>query len=292
MRMLVLRLAAVIGLLLGIGGCMDAVTLPAGGDQRATDAAAVAPLQDGQLSYVCCDPVVIIVPRCDPYMELDWCKDDGGECISSQPGTENPDGDDLGLAGCGEFGGGGSGGSTLPGGGGTTPRPKPCPDYGCPPPDGTCDPAIHPTCEKPLTSTDSATINNALAAMLRTTFSDTTAARACAELAGLFRNAFAGGYVFRGDFDSNATNDPQGEHYGAYNPTTRHIHYDPWGLDAANRGDPAAILEVAITALHEGAHWGGYRHPAGPTFDATGRDFYTEYPFNHLNQGPNSCIPR
>jgi hypothetical protein len=142
-----------------------------------------------------------------------------------------------------------------------------------------------------LTSADSATINNALASQLRTTFSDTTAARVCGEIAGLFRSALAGGFVFRGGYDSNTT-DPEGLHYGAYDPNTRHIHYDPAGLDAANGGNPTALLEVAITALHEGAHWGGFTHPAGPTFDSAGRDSYTDYPFNHLNPGPNSCIPR
>lgn len=77
-----------------------------------------------------------------------------------------------------------------------------------------------------------------------------------------------------------------------YDPTTRHIHFDPLGLDAANAGNDRAIMEVAITGLHEGAHRAGYRHPTPPTFDSQGRDYYIDYPFNHLNPGPNSCIPR
>ncbi len=98
--------------------------------------------------------------------------------------------------------------------------------------------------------------------------------------------------MFRGAFDSDATNDPYGSHYGMYN--NGNIHYDPAGLDAANAGNTDAIREVALTALHEAAHRMGYNHPAGtgPTFDVLGRDYYTAAPFNRLNPGPNSCVAR
>jgi hypothetical protein len=291
MRKFVLRLFVLAGLVVALGACGDSPTRANQPHDLATGA--MPPLNDvtaqGCASYqdgVCTLDPVTPAPsepiECDPYASLDWCGDDG-DCLSSGSGTDGPD--YQGTAACGE--------PREPDGSKPPPSstPKPCPDYGCPPP---CDPTVDPACEKPLTSADSATIKNALASMLRpaSQFSDTTAARVCGEIAGLFRNALAGGFVFRGGYDSNGTTDRQPEHYGAFDPATRHIHYDPAGLDAANGGNATAIREVAITALHEGAHWGGFTHPAGATFDASGRDYYTDPPFNHLNPGPNSCIPR
>lgn len=70
------------------------------------------------------------------------------------------------------------------------------------------------------------------------------------------------------------------------------IHFDPAQLNLANSGNVEAIREIAITALHEGAHRAGHSHPTNPTFDAQGRDDYTDTPFNRLNPGPNSCVAR
>jgi hypothetical protein len=104
-----------------------------------------------------------------------------------------------------------------------------------------------------------------------------------------FNTALASGKVFRGNTESAGTEqDP--EHYGAY--YAGRIHFDPDGLAAANAGNQAAQLEIAITALHEGAHTQNKSHPAGPTWDAQGRDSYVDPPFDRLNPGPNSCIPR
>lgn len=235
--------------------------------------------------------------ECDPY-HYD-CGDD--DCVSSNTSTD-PDattvqgctgdgGDTGGTIGDGNDGYGGNGGPGGDSGGSSDPG---CPDYGCPPPDdGECDPVIHPDCERPLTDADTATIHGSLRTQIRpqSQFSDTTAARVCGQMAGWFRQAMADGAVFRGSFDSDTTNDV-GAHYGAYNPVTRHIHFDPAGLNAANGGNPDAILEIAITALHEGAHRAGFDNPNPPTLDSEGRDYYTDFPFNHLNPGPNSCIPR
>lgn len=142
----------------------------------------------------------------------------------------------------------------------------------------------------PLTHTDSATIRNALATMLRpaAAFTDSVARRDCEQMTSWFNAAFAAGDVFRGAYDSNSLTDPA--HYGMYN--NGNIHFDPAGLDAANAGDVEAIREIAITALHEAAHRLGYAHLTPPTFDAQGRDYYVDHPFNRLNPGPNSCVPR
>jgi hypothetical protein len=134
MRKLVLRFAAVFGLVLTVAGCGDAVTLP-GGSGPAPDVTTVAPSASESTSGTCCDEVIVIVPRCDPYMELDWCKDEGGECMSSQSETGGEE--YQGTMTCpGEGGGGGY--KPPPGS-----EPKPCPDYGCPPaepePADTCN---------------------------------------------------------------------------------------------------------------------------------------------------------
>jgi hypothetical protein len=276
MRKFVLRFSIFIfaGAVLPLGGCTDSPTEP--DQQGAPDLA--APLLDEQTQgcvsggYWCVLPPISSDPGdgvCDPTVTE--CDDGGGDCLSDAPGTSDPD---MGyISSCG-------GGGTGPGGDGDDGR--------------DCDPYIHPDCEKPLTATDTATIWAALRNNLRpqAQFTDTTAARACAQMETWFRNAVTGGDVFRGGFDSDSTNDPNGEHYGAYDPTTSNIHFDPWGLDGAAAGNAADLLDVAITALHEGAHWGGKLHPTAPTFDSLGRDYYTDEPFKFLNPGPNSCIPR
>jgi hypothetical protein len=229
----------------------------------------VAPIWDGP-------------PECDPYLTLGGCDDN---CEMSVPGVDDPE--YTGLAGCNDTGTGpGTGDPFDPGGGG--PPPPPADD-----PDSPCDPAIHPDCEKPLTAQDSTTINDVLANLLRPAaqFTDSIARAECAQMRSAFERAFAQGKVFRGAFDSDTTNDPYGSHWGMYSASGG-IHFDPILLNGANGGDAEARRELAITALHEAAHWSGYRHPTAPTFDAQGRDYYTDPPFNRLNPGPNSCVAR
>lgn len=54
--------------------------------------------------------------ECDPYQSIDWCEDPGdpgdGECMTSQPGMEQPD-DFTGVQGC-KLGGSGSEGEQPP----------------------------------------------------------------------------------------------------------------------------------------------------------------------------------
>lgn len=126
------RFAAVLGLLLSVAGCTgDAVTLPS----DPPDLEGVVASQQ-TTAGLCCDPVIVIVPHCDPYLQLDFsCEEEGCNCMSSAGGANT-------VMSCGGGGGGSGGASPLPDGGSTQPKPKaPCPDYGCtPPPPSTCDP--------------------------------------------------------------------------------------------------------------------------------------------------------
>ncbi|HEX6913293.1 MAG TPA: hypothetical protein VF142_23005 [Longimicrobium sp.] len=143
-----------------------------------------------------------------------------------------------------------------------------------------------------MTPEDVATIDNALKTMMRpaTEFTDSVARRECAAMEQRFRDAVTEGDVFRGGFDSNSSNDPGGAHSG-YTSSEGQIHFDPGVLDAANAGDAGAIQAIAITALHEVGHRIGFQH-GDPTWDALGRDYYTERPFSRMNPGENSCVER
>jgi hypothetical protein len=190
--------------------------------------------------------------------------------------------------GCGGGDGGGGGGGTGDGG----PAPSDCTvATGCDP-ESYCDPTRDPDCEKELTDADTAAITRALRDMVlpQNEFTDSAVARRCGEMVQSFNTALTRGEVFRGKYDSDPTVDSVPRHHGAY--IGGHIHFDPGWLDRAARGEAAALREIAITAFHEGAHWAGSKHPAGATVDAQGRDYYTDPPFNLLNPGPNSCIPR
>lgn len=292
MRTGLFRLAAFL-LPLFLSACGDLPTSTRG----APDVSGAGPMLSGECYLQ--DGIYRCPPQSPDWGDCDEYHYDcgGDDCIASTiPGAPG----DATVQGCtgggsgGTIGGGGDGGGTGGGGGGGGSTGPGCPDFGCPPPDDEhCDPVVDANCEQPLTATDTATINGALRTQPRpqSQFTDTTAARVCGEMAGWFREAQAAGAVFRGSFDSDTTH-AIGPHYGAYDPSTRHIHYDPWALNAANSGDATAIREAAITAFHEAAHRAGYNHPTAPTFDAQGRDFYTDFPFSHLNPGPNSCIPR
>jgi hypothetical protein len=289
MYVIPLRAALLLGLLTLVA-CGDAATLPEMEQAAATLNTAEAP-DDASQSPSCCDPVIVVVDapeeECDPYTQLDFsCDGDGGgQCMTS---VGSGGGEYQTASGCDNGDGGGA-----------EPPPDGCSDSFCSdggggiPGDGdsTCDPAIHPECEKPLTAEDQNTIGNALATMLRPAaqFTDSIARRECAEMEAAFRQALSEGAVFRGAFDSDDTNDQYGSHWGMY--SGGRIHFDPASLDAANSGDAAALREVAITALHEAGHWSGFSH-GDPAFDGQGRDYYTATPFDRLNPGENSCVSR
>lgn len=130
MRNLVLRLAAIAGVVLALGACADSPTQP--GEQRAPDLA--APVQDEQVAPQGCvlDGLCVLPPIsggwCEPWMELDWSCDDGGDCMTSVGDPTVPEWAST-VQGCPGTGGGGGGG------GGTPPPP------GCAPPPG----AMYPT---------------------------------------------------------------------------------------------------------------------------------------------------
>lgn len=272
---------------LALAACGDLPT-----NSSAPDVAGAGPLQTGGCTWladgsVSCPPIQPIWDDCDPY-HFDCGEDD---CITSTGGAESATIQSCGGGGGGTGAGSGDDESGGGSGGGTgTPGSPLCPDYGCTPP---CDPAIHPNCEKPLTTSDTATINLVLREFLRpaTAFTDSTARKDCVQMETWFRDALAAGAVFRGAFDSDATNDPYGSHYGMATPGGN-IHFDPLALEAANAGSADARREVAITALHEAAHRQGFHHPTYPKFDSLGRDSYSDPPFHRLSPGPNSCVPR
>jgi hypothetical protein len=262
-------------------GCQDSPSLPQVPDGDARLNTVVAPEGAAQ-SPSCCDPVIVVVPggeQCDRYLQLDFsCDDDGDPCMSS---TGTGEADSQTISACNDGWGFKPG---LPENGGGFP---PQPGDG----DGTCNPIRHSKCEIPLTLEDRSMIDNALQKMLRTSesFTDPEALQQCTALATAFRGALARGAVFRGAFDSNGMNDPDGAHYGFTNETS--IHFDPGLLDAANAGHTWALRQIAVTALHEVGHLVGFDH-GQPTWDSEGRDSYNEQPFSRMNPGENSCVPR
>ena len=289
MRTFVLRFAALTVLLLAVGGCTDAVTLPDNAG-RAPDVTAVAASQDAAPSALCCDPIIVIVPRCDPWMSLDWCEGEGGNCASSQPVIGYPDAY-LGVSSCIDGGGGGgSGDGRLPGGGGTTPKPNPCPDYGCTPPPTTCNPQYDPDCNQPLTAQDTATIRTAIQRHMKpaSQFTDPVAAQQCAELMNEFNRLYQAGNVFRGNSDTPPNDPLTDQHVGAYDPASGTIHFEPSSLDKANQGDRNAIRNLFNTALHEAGHSLGKLYT--PPLWMGSHDLYMEAPYSLLSPGTNSCI--
>jgi hypothetical protein len=136
MRNLVLRLAAIAGVVLTLGACADSPTQA--GRQRTPDLA--APAQDEQVAPQGCviDGLCVLPPisggSCDPYEELDGSCDDN-DCMTSVGEPTEPNRGTT-VQSC-PGGGGGD-----PGGGGTPP-PPPGDDPGtiCPTSDtGECPP--------------------------------------------------------------------------------------------------------------------------------------------------------
>ncbi|MBB4635555.1 hypothetical protein FHS01_001567 [Longimicrobium terrae] len=219
--------------------------------------------------------------ECCPTVEVTTCQYGGSYYDGDCEGATTPEED---YSACYYFGEcGGSGGWHWQPGNPANPTCDPA--TGCDPM-ADCIAKGHPECLQPLTGADSAALVSALG-MVRTQFSDSTAARACAEMTASFRSAMSAGAVFRGRFDSGSTSDGEPPHYGSY--YNRKLHFDPSALDAAAMGDITALRELVNTALHEGSHYTGAEHPAGYTLDA---QLYSDPPFNQLNPGPNSCVPR
>jgi hypothetical protein len=151
MRNLVLRLAAIAGVVLTLGACADSPTQA--DQQRAPDLA--APAQDEQVTPQGCviDGLCTLPPIsggwCDPYEELDWSCDDD-PCMTSVGDPTDPE-EAVSVHGCP----GGGGGGALPGGGtqpppgsgpGTTPVDStalPC-ELDCPAEEETADTDICP----------------------------------------------------------------------------------------------------------------------------------------------------
>lgn len=290
MRQFAIRLAGIVSLLLALGACADGPTLldaPRAPDRSAKSTAA-ADTEDHQ-APACCETVIVVVPGpdapppCDPWTSLSWCAGTGGgDCMTGAPaGDPGPDvlAPAAGSTGCPGGGGG-------PGGG--TPFPPPPPGEG----DGSpCDPRSDPSCYKPLTGLDSATIANALARYLRApaAIPDPTARQQCENMHNAFNSLYANGRVFRGGSTTTAGDSNIEPHTGAYDGNTGKMHIDPLYLDRAALGTPEALRELLDTMLHEGAHALMFKHPNGYTSTPWGPVFSDPY-FNLLSPGTNSCL--
>lgn len=130
MRNLIIRLAF-LGAVLTLGACADS---PTQADRRSAPDLA-APAQDARLAPqgcvldgLCSLPPIVVDGGCDPWMELDWSCDNGGECMTAAGDPTDPD-STITIQGCPGGGGGGSGG-------GYTPPPGSEPN---PPAEGECE---------------------------------------------------------------------------------------------------------------------------------------------------------
>jgi hypothetical protein len=108
--------------------CADAPTISSEDRRTSVEAA-------GANNTYVLDPVIVI-GKCDPYTDINWCEGGGGgTCMSSTPAGDTTL---VYTSGCepAPVGGGGSGGTGGSGGsGGTGGTSTPCPDYGCPQPE-------------------------------------------------------------------------------------------------------------------------------------------------------------
>jgi hypothetical protein len=94
-----------------VGACADGPTTP---DQRAPDLS--PPARDEQVAPqgcvvdgLCTLPPIVVDGGCDPWEELDWSCDDGGDCMTSIDVPADPGGA-ITVQGCPPDGGGGPGG--------------------------------------------------------------------------------------------------------------------------------------------------------------------------------------
>ncbi|HEU0298129.1 MAG TPA: hypothetical protein VFR37_01720 [Longimicrobium sp.] len=245
------RIAFYLAVLLLATACQDLPSEP-----RASSDSARA----GQRDYIL--PPVVVIGECDPWMSLDWCSGDGGDCMTSVGG----DVETTAVQGCGPGGGGGAGGGGGGGGSG--------PGDGSTPPDEGC-PSQDPECLKPLSSEQIAAVD-AAKALFKTQFADPAAQAACQEM----RNALAAVTVYQGN---PLIEDADGHsHSGQYWQGSIHIDAD-WFDHVIALGD---YRTLGYLLLHEAAHSLGYKH-AGETGAP-----YSTYPFNHVSDGSGveTCI--
>lgn len=148
-------------------------------------------------------------------------------------------------------------------------------------------PSVDPECEQELTETDKQSLDMAFM-FLNSTFTDSIAAQQCNEMSTQFIQKLEAGEVFRGRTDSG--DDGHQEHFGAYDPNTGHIHFDPSYIDNVNANRTAELLKDLLnTALHEAAHSLGKYHGDGVDVPPYGPQYSDPY-FNRLSPGLNSCI--
>lgn len=122
-------------MLLFSAACVDS-TLPPQEEEKQLAGISPGGAQPSQALVL--PPVDVIVPRCDPSLDLSFCEDE--DCMTSTE-TQQPDDGFSTIMSCGGPGDPGSPGSPGgPGSGGAgSPAVPPCPDYGCtePEPDVT-----------------------------------------------------------------------------------------------------------------------------------------------------------
>lgn len=98
--------------------------------------------------------------------------------------------------------------------------------------------------------------------------------------------------MFKGT--STTTKENGRPHYGAFNPTTNHVHFDP--AHFSNLGTPSSdqSYQVANTAIHEVMHVYGYPdHGDGmASMNHHGKTpLYAQWPWTILNpKNDNSCL--
>lgn len=153
-----------------------------------------------------------------------------------------------------------------------------------------CIPGVDPNCERVLTDVNRTKIVRALSDFVRdpAQIADATVRQRCQAMLNNFNLLLGLGRVYEGGSDTPATDSL--EHYGAWSPGTRNLHFDPWALKAATTGSNAA-WQIANTALHEAAHYLGYNHSDPTIIPYRGRTpVYQEAYFKDLNPGSSGCM--
>ncbi|MBW7934217.1 MAG: hypothetical protein H3C62_11560 [Gemmatimonadaceae bacterium] len=155
----------------------------------------------------------------------------------------------------------------------------------------TCDPTTNPLCERVLADSTRQKIASAIAQFVRdpNSIAEPAIRVRCQAMLDRYNQMANAGLVFEGAMDTPL--DQPMWHYGAYNPNTRHIHFDPWALSALRPGNNAS-WQIANTALHEAAHDLGHNHEAAIMFKGHrgGTLLYEEEWFSDLNPSANSCL--
>jgi hypothetical protein len=129
-----LRIFLMFSAVLGASACADSTLPPT--DQPSS----IGFEQLGPSTDLLLPPVLVSVPHCDPYTDLNNCEeDDGGQCMTATDATASPD-EFVTPSTClpdgGDAGGGTDGGTG--GDGSTSPDPT-CPESGCTEPEVTLE---------------------------------------------------------------------------------------------------------------------------------------------------------